>query len=345
MVDQTGIMVAHTFMGKGALDDRDPHSLLTAGLGTRDHVSEAFEQADVVIAIGYDLIEWLPDNWNIGQLKKIIHIDFEPAEVDAHYPCEVEVVSDIASALWEINERIGDAVKFDISDFSHLRDHMVIELGFEEYASCGHDDVDEKAASAALSDSFPMKPQRILRDLRTVLAEDDILISDVGAHKMWIARHYLTFKPNTCFISNGFCSMGIALPGSIAAKMIQPERHVVGLMGDGGFLMNVQELATAVEHRVPCVFLVWEDGGFGLIEWKQMSQFNRTSHVHFQNPDLVKLAESFGAKAVRVKSADRFIPAMEAAFAENEKPTVVIVPVDYSENLKLTERLGRLLSH
>ncbi|MBN1826907.1 MAG: acetolactate synthase large subunit [Candidatus Eisenbacteria bacterium] len=344
-VERTGVMVTHTFMGKGAIDDRDAHSLFTAGLGSRDHVTEAFEKADVVICIGYDMIEWHPERWNRGLDKKIIHIDFEPAEVDDHYQCEVEIVSDIASALARINERIGDSVRFDYPLLTHIRDHLVYELGFPELACCPHDDIDREAAAKARSDGFPMKPQRILRDLRLLMDEQDILISDVGAHKMWIARHYPVYAPNTCVISNGFASMGIALPGAISAKMVYPEQKVVGLSGDGGFMMNLQELATAVQYRVPCVILVWEDGGYGLIEWNQELHFGRSSHVRFRNPDLVNLAAAFGARAFRVESAEGFSEAMREAFTERERPSVVVVPVDYSENRRLTERLGRLITH
>ena len=162
---------------------------------------------------------------------------------------------------------------------------------------------------------------------------------------MWVARHYPAFQGNTCIISNGFCSMGIALPGSISAKMVNPEKKVVGLCGDGGFLMNVQEIATAVKYKIPAVILIWEDGEYGLITWKQENQFGRHSHTEFTNPDLVELSKSFGAYSEKVESADGFIPAMQRAFAETDRPSVIIVPVDYSENKKLTERLGRLLSH
>ncbi len=343
--EATGIMVAHTFMGKGALDDRHPGSLLTAGLGSRDHVTEAFEQADVVLAIGYDMIEWPPDHWNPGMDKRIVHIDFAPSEVDNHYRCEVEVIADIAATLWEINERLDGSLHFEEPLFRHLRDHMLGEIGLAEFASTSHDDLDDEAVAAVTSDAFPLKPQRIIADLRQLLGEEDILISDVGAHKMWVARHYAAFRPNTCIISNGFCSMGIALPGAIAAKMVLPERRVVGLCGDGGFLMNLQELATAVQYKVPAVIVVWEDGGYGLIEWKQRSRFGRSSHVHFANPDLEAVSTAFGAHAVRVRSADHFSEAMEQAFAETERPSVIVVPVDYSENLKLSGRLGRLLAH
>jgi acetolactate synthase I/II/III large subunit len=344
-VKQTGIMCAHTFMAKGALDFEDPAGLLVAGLGSTDHVSAAFEQADVVIAIGYDLIEWHPKNWNRGREKKIIHIDFEPAEVDASYLCDVEIVSDVAAALWELNEQIGDTIKFSNREFAHLRAHMLTELGYAELCDAPHPDADPEAAKKPFDNSFPMKPQRILRDLRDLLGREDILISDVGAHKMWVARHYPTYEPNTCIISNGFCSMGIAVPGAIAAKMAAPERKVVGLCGDGGFMMNVQELATAVQYRIPAVFLVWEDNGYGLIEWKQLNQFQRVSHVHFQNPDLHALGEAFGVKTFSVTDADDFKVQMKNALEVADGPSMVIVKVDYSENVKLTQRLGKLLAH
>jgi acetolactate synthase-1/2/3 large subunit len=344
-VEQTDLMVAHTFMAKGAIDYRDRHSLFTAGLGSRDHVTAAFEEADLVIAIGYDLIEWPPHRWNPKMDKKIIHIDFEPAETDNYYRCDVEIVSDVAAALWEINERMGDETRFTSTSFALLRDKMLCELGFDEMSLSDGQIVEPEADFVAESDAFPMKPQRILRDLRSVMDDKDILISDVGAHKMWIARHYPVSEPNTCIISNGFCSMGIAVPGAIAAKMVHPERRVVGLCGDGGFLMNVQEIATAVQYEVPCVYLVWEDGGYGLIEWKQENQFGRSSHVRFTNPDLKALADAFRAKGIAVKSAEHFKDAMEEAFAEKHRPSVVVVPVDYSENRLLTKRLGRLLAH
>jgi len=286
LAEATGIMVAHTFMGKGALDDRHPSSLLTAGLGSRDHVTEAFELADVVLAIGYDMIEWPADHWNPNRDKRIVHIDFAPAEIDNHYQCDVEVVADIAATLREINQRLDGALHFEEPLYRHLRDHILCEIGLGDLASTSHDDLDREAVAAVTSDAFPFKPQRIVADLRRLLGEEDILISDVGAHKMWVARHYAAFRPNTCLISNGFCSMGIALPGAIAAKMTLPERRVVGLCGDGGFLMNLQDLATAVQYEVPAVIVVWEDGGYGLIEWKQQNRFGRTSHVRFTNPDL-----------------------------------------------------------
>jgi acetolactate synthase-1/2/3 large subunit len=316
-----------------------------AGLGSKDHVTEAFEKADLVLAIGYDLIEWPPERWNPKQDKAIIHMDFEPAEVDNHYRADVEVVADIADSLWKLNQRTSELPAYDMSDFTHIRDHILYEVGLQELASQEHTDIDTNAADLAKSDAFPLKPQRIIKDLRSALGDADILISDVGAHKMWVARHYPAYLPSTCIISNGFCSMGIAVPGAISAKLIRPDRRVVGLCGDGGFLMNVQELATAVQYKIPCTIMVWEDGGYGLIKWKQENQFGRHSHTDFINPDLAKLAESFGAWAMAIDSADQLSGALEEAFAIDDKPSVIIVPVDYSENRKLTKRLGKLVAH
>jgi acetolactate synthase-1/2/3 large subunit len=327
-IGKTGMYSAQTFMGKGAVSDESERSLYAAGLGSRDHVTEAFEKADLVLAIGYDMIEWPPDRWNVGRAKKIIHIDFDPAEADEHYQTDVEIVGDVAASVAALNERLGPEDRKEMSIYKHLRDHMTAELR-------QHDD----------DESFPVKPQRILSDVRSVMGPEDILISDVGAHKMWVARHYPVYRPATCIISNGFCSMGIALPGAISAKRTFPERTVIGLTGDGGFLMNVQDLATAVQYEIPTTVLVWEDKGYGLIRWKQEAQFGRFAYTEFTNPDLIALAGAFGCRTFRVESAAALKPALEGALAEQKRPSVVVVPVDYSENLKLTKRLGELLGH
>ncbi len=328
LVEKSGFYVTNTFMGKGAVSARHERSLMTAGLQSRDHVSESFDQADLVLCIGYDLVEWHPSVWNPKHNKRIIHIDFTPAEVDEHYRPEVEVVGDLAGAMWAINQRLTHKHWKDVPEFATERSHIQQELSFESD-----------------SPDFPMKPQRILHDLRAIMRDDDILISDVGAHKMWVARSFPTYVPNSCIISNGFCSMGIALPGAISAKRLFPEKNVVGLCGDGGFLMNVQELATAVQYNIPATFLVWQDDEYGLITWKQMAQFGKASHTVIKNPDMVKLAESFGCNGVKVERTEDFIPIMKKAFKEKSKPTVIVVPVDYGENLKLTKRLGEILQH
>jgi acetolactate synthase-1/2/3 large subunit len=200
----------------------------------------------------------------------------------------------------------------------------------------------DEFSSYAEDDGFPVKPQKIIWDLRQALDAQDIVISDVGAHKMWMARMYQAERPNTCIISNGFASMGIAVPGAIAAKLAHPNRAAVAVTGDAGFLMNSQEIETAMRIGTPIVILIWTDSEYGLIKWKQMNQFGRDSNISFTNPDFVKYAESFGARGFRVESADGLLPILKEA---RECGTVAIIdcPVDYSENLKLTEKLGELV--
>ncbi|MCH8959355.1 MAG: acetolactate synthase large subunit [Proteobacteria bacterium] len=319
--EKLNIPVAMTFMAKGALPFSHPLSLGTVGLQGADYVASGFEKADLVICVGYDLVEYSPASWHPNRDKKIIHIDATPAEVDAHYVLEAGVVGDIAEALNEIADRARPRE----SKIAHsLRQIIVDEL--QAYEN---------------DQGFPVKPQKIVSDLRRVLDKEDIAISDVGAHKMWMARMYKAEAPNTCIISNGFASMGIALPGAIAAKLTYPERKVVAVTGDAGFLMNCQELETAVRLGLELVVLIWNDSKYGLIEWHQNKKFGRTSHIDFGNPDFVKFAESFGAKGYRVESAGDLLPTLEQALSCG---TVAIVdcPVDYRENMILTEKLGNL---
>ena len=319
--EKLNIPVAMTFMAKGALPFSHPLSLGTVGLQGADYVASGFEKADLVICVGYDLVEYSPASWHPNRDKKIIHIDATPAEVDAHYVLEAGVVGDIAEALNEIADRARPRE----SKIAHsLRQIIVDEL--QAYEN---------------DQGFPVKPQKIVSDLRRVLDKEDIAISDVGAHKMWMARMYKAEAPNTCIISNGFASMGIALPGAIAAKLTYPERKVVAVTGDAGFLMNCQELETAVRLGLELVVLIWNDSKYGLIEWHQNKKFGRTSHIDFSNPDFVKFAESFGAKGYRVESAGDLLPTLEQALSCG---TVAIVdcPVDYRENMILTEKLGNL---
>ena len=332
-VERTGIYAGMTFMGKGALSDRNPRSLYAVGLGSRDYVTEVFEAADLVIAVGYDMVEWPPARWNIGRTKRLLHIDFDPAEVDGAYRPTVEIVGDVAATLWAINEGLGEAQEYpDISVHARARASLSREIG------------DAGAEAERATGDFPMKPQRILADLRAELDDEDVLLSDVGAHKMWIARHYPTYAPNSCIISNGFCSMGLALPGSVAASLVHPDRRIVAVSGDGGFLMNVPELATAVRLGVAPVNVVWEDNGYGLISWKQEVEFGRHFGTDFPTPDLVKISEGFGCHAVRLGAADELRPALKEAFDRRDQPSVIVVPVDYTENVKLTERLGHLIA-
>ena len=321
--EATNIPVAHTFMGKGSIPWTHPLSLLTVGLQARDFVSCGFDRADLVIAIGYDIVEYHPRLWNLGQDKKIVHIDTEPSESDAAYVTDVEMVGNIKHSLACLL-----AQGIQPKELAYASDTLreIILARITEHR-------DDKA--------FPMKPQKILSDIRSVLAENDILISDVGAHKMWIARMYPCYQPNTCIISNGFAAMGIAVPGAFVAKLIYPERNCLAVCGDGGFLMNSQELETAVRVGVPFVTLIFNDEAYGLIEWKQMNTFGRPAHIDFTNPDFVKYAQAFGAKGYRVQGSDELVPILKDAFSQNV-PSVIDCPVNYAENLRLTEELGNL---
>ncbi len=320
--EKLNIPVAHTFMGKGALSDYHELSLFTVGLQAGDYIASGLARADVVITIGYDLVEYSPEKWNPNRDKKIVHIDMSPAEVDAHYIVSVGVTGDISISLREIADR---ATPNDANYSKALREDILRESQVYK---------DDK--------SFPPKPQKILADLRDIMGEDDIVISDVGAHKLWVARVYPCYKPNTCIISNGFASMGIGVPGAIAAKLLYPERKVVTVTGDGGFLMNSQELETAVREGVPFVSLIFHDKSYSLIEIKQQITFGRKSHVNFGNPDFVKFAESFGAIGYRIEAAGELKPVLEEAFSKN-KPVIIDCPVDYRENLKIVEKFGGLL--
>jgi acetolactate synthase I/II/III large subunit len=313
------IPVLHTFMAKGVLPDSDPLSLYTIGLQARDFSSVVLEQADVVIALGYDFVEYAPCLWNVGRDKRIIHIDVSPAEVDAHYIVGVGVLGDLRLSL----DQISAGMTPFASSWAQGARATVIE-GF--------------AVGAPAADSWPLRPQRIIADLRAALKPNDVVVCDVGAHKLWMARMFPCEVPNSCIISNGFAAMGISVPGAIAAKLLYPERSVVAVTGDGGFLMNSQELETAVRLRLPIVVLIWRDDGYGVIRWKQQLKFGRSAFVDFGNPDFVRYAESFGAVGYRVNASSELAPILGEALKQ-PGPAVIDCPVDYDENIRLTERL------
>ena len=322
-VTQLNIPVANTFMGKGVIPYTHPLCLWSVGLQQRDFISCAFDEADLVIAIGYDLIEYSPKKWNPQGTTPIIHIGITPAEIDSSYIPLVEVVGDISDSLIDITKKCDREGKA-AGNISRLRSQL--RKDYEKYTN---------------ESGFPIKPQKIIYDLRQVMNPEDIVISDVGAHKMWMARHYHCDRPNTCLISNGFAAMGISIPGAIAAKLVHPDKKIVAVTGDGGFMMNVQELETALRIKTPFVTLIFTDNCYGLIEWKQLNQFGHSSFVNFTNPDFVKLADSMGLKGYRVESAVDLIPILKEALAQ-DVPAVIDCPVDYKENLRFSQEAGDL---
>lgn len=318
------IPVANTFMGKGVIPYIHPLSLWTVGLQQRDFITCAFEKADLIIAVGYDFIEYSPKRWNPDGNTPIIHIGSHYAEIDSSYIPTVEVIGDISHCLEEILKNCDRSEKPTPFATSLKQE---IQADYEQYA---HDE------------GFPIKPQKIIYDLRQVMGSDDIVICDVGAHKMWMARHYHCESPNTCIISNGFAAMGIAIPGAVAAKLIHPHKKVVAVTGDGGFMMNCQELETALRVKTPFVTLIFNDNSYGLIGWKQMNQFGSKSYVDFGNPDFVKFAESMGLKGYRVHCAQDLIPTLKTALAQ-DVPSIIDCPVDYRENIIFSRKAGDLI--
>jgi acetolactate synthase I/II/III large subunit len=316
----TGIAVAETFMGKGALDYADPRALGTVGLQSRDYALAGFEDADVVIAIGYDLVEHSPKHWNPKRDKKIVVVDSEPAEIDEFFTPEVELVGDIYHVITRLAEECRDVPHSGGSP--RLRDLVLGRL------------------EAARDDgAFPVQPPRALWEIRQALGRQDILVSDVGLHKLWIGRMFPAHEPNTVLIANGLAGMGFALPCAIAAKLVHPDRRVVTVNGDGGFMMNVQELETARRLKTPIVNVIWENRQYGSIVWKQDKKFGEHFGVDFTNPDFVKLADAFGLPGWRCESADDFGERLRHALTL-DVPSLIVLPIDYSLDVALSEELG-----
>lgn len=320
--EQLKIPVINTMMAKGIIPMDNRYSMGTMGIPQRDFQNVMLDNSDLVIAVGYDIVEFSPSKWNRTQNHKIIHLDVRPAHIHSLYQPQVQVVGDISDSLEKIAVRCHRENEPEL--FFRLK-----KLMLEDYSAAESDD------------GFPIKPQRVLHDIRQVLGQEDILISDVGAHKMWIGRQYNCYHPNTCIISNGFASMGISVPGAIAAKLIYPEKKVLAVSGDGGFMMNCQEMETALRIGVPIVVMIFNDSGYGLIRWKQEDHFGSSCFTDFTNPDFVKFAESMGAKGCRIQSAEEIIPVLEDAFSQNV-PCIIDCPIDYSENTRLSERLQKM---
>ncbi len=317
-LEKTGLYAAYTFMGKGVINNLYERSLHCVGLGLKDIAIDAFAESDLVICVGYSMVEWSPIHWNMGIKKNIIHIDSAPAEIDEHYLPALEMIGSIPQIIEQINSQL-------------TRKNLVLAPYFAAIQQKAEQDI----RSFAEDNGFPMKPKRILKDIRDTLLDKDILISDVGAHKMWIARQYGARHSKTCIISNGFCSMGGSMPGAMEAKRLYPKKNVLAICGDGGFIMSLQALFTGVAEQIPFVVVVWEDMEYGLIKWKQEMHFHQHSHTALKHGDLANVAASIGCHAKRITSSQEFKEALIWAIHNKNTPTVLVVPVDYSENMKL----------
>ena len=307
-------------MGKGLLPPDSPKALGSVGLQSGDYDMAGFDEADVVLAIGYDLVEQSPETWNPRRDKRVICIDSEPAETDAYFMPEVELVGDIYHVL----ARLGEECRHVPHQGGSAKLREVVLGRFEQ---------------AGDDDSFPMQPPRALWEIRHALGREDILVSDVGLHKLWIGRMFPAYEPNTVLIANGLAGMGFAVPAAIAAKLVHPRRNVVSVNGDGGFLMNCQELETAVRLGTPIVNVIWENAQYGSIVWKQDKRFGSHFGTDFSNPDFVKLAEGFGMPGWRCEAPDDFGAHLRHALTL-DVPSLIVLPIDYSLDVAISEELG-----
>jgi len=321
--ERLGLHVATTFHGKGVFPDDHPLALGAVGFMRHDYVNFGFDESDVIVSVGYELQEFDPARINPAGDKRILHLSRFPAEVDASYNVEVGVQADISATLdalaaatsrrWQPGEG-GEKIRALLAD---------------------------ELARGAGDDSFPVKPQRVVSDTRAALGRSGIVLADTGAVKMWMARLYPTYEPNTCLVSNGLSTMGFAMPGAIGAKLAEPGRRVLAATGDGAFLMNSQEIETALRERIPLTVLIWEDDAYGLIKWKMDLELGHDVATSFGNPDFVAYAESFGARGYRVSAAGDLLPMLTEALSA-DTVSVIACPVDYAENLRLTDALGEL---
>jgi acetolactate synthase I/II/III large subunit len=316
----TGIPVAVTFMGKGLIESESDLALGAVGLQAGDFAMAGFDDADLVITVGYDLVEHSPSLWNPNGDKRIVCIDSLPAETDESFMPEVELVGDVYAILLRLAQECRDAPCAGGSP--RLREA-----------------VDGILDAASHADSFPALPPRALLEIREALGRDDILVSDVGLHKLWIGRAFPAFEPNTVLIANGLAGMGFAVPAAIAAKLVHPSRNVVAVSGDGGFLMNSQELETAMRLRTGFVNVIWENRQYGSIVWKQENRFGRHFGTDFQNPDFVQLAASFGMPAWRCDSIEDYGEQLRAAL-DLDVPSLITLPIDYSVDIAIATELG-----
>ncbi|MBV9667509.1 MAG: acetolactate synthase large subunit [Nitrososphaeraceae archaeon] len=330
-VEKTGIYSMNTFMAKGVISDKAQRHLQTIGIKEADHALLAMEEADLIIAVGYDLVEYNPKNWNSNLNKKIIHIDFAPAEVDTYYPPTIEIAADIDYTVQAITQEI-EKHKHKHHNNNIVNDNNSIYNIPEQFKRIKKEVVWRNTEKFKHNFSYPIMPEKLVFDVRNALDQNDIVISDVGAHKLWIAKLYETYVPNTCIIPNGFCSMGFALPAAIAAQLVKPNQKIVAMCGDGAFLMNVQEIETAVRLQLPIIIIIWCDSDFGLISLKQIEEFGRSAFTKFNNPDFAKLAKSFGAIGYNVKSTKEFSKVLEKAKRSTNVPVIISTKVEISRN-------------
>ncbi len=312
-IEKTGLYFFNTQMGKGVADERHPCFLGTAALSTKDYLHCAIDRADLIINVGHDVIEKPPFFMEKGR-SKVIHINHFFAQVDEVYFPQLEVVADIASSIEQITEKLAPQDCWDFSYFQRVKQEV-------------DSHVEDKSQNA----SFPIIPQYLVSQVRNIMPEDGIIALDNGVYKIWFARNYKAFSPNTVLLDNALATMGAGFPSAIGAKMVFPERKVLAICGDGGFMMNSQELETAVRLQLNLVLIVLRDNAYGMIKWKQAGMGFQDFGLDYGNPDFVKYAQSYGAHGHRVEQADQLRTILHSCL-ESLGVHLIEVPVDYSEN-------------
>ena len=324
-VEKLGIPVITTQMGKGVVDETGPHFLGNTALSSGDFVHRAIDQADLIINVGHDVVEKPPFFMRPGGAE-VVHINFNSAQVDPVYFPQIEVIGDIANSLWQLKERLEPQEHWSFADFHRIRDALQHHI-----------------REGIVDDSFPIRPQRLVDEIRKIMPEDGILTLDNGMYKIWFARNYPATKPNTVLLDNALATMGAGLPSGMAAKMVYPDRRVMAIVGDGGFMMNSQELETAVRMKLDIVILILRDDGYGMIKWKQSDMDFQDFGLDFQNPDFVEYARSYGANGHRVESTDGLAPLIEQCYQAGGVH-VIDCPVDYRDNNRILNQEIRELS-
>ncbi len=315
-IDKTGLPFFSTQMGKGVLDERESLCMGTAAISDGDFVHEAIKHCDLILNFGHDIIEKPPFFMSENGFK-VIHVNYSYSNTDEVYFPQLDVVGDLSISVDKLTEQVEVQSRWDLGRFKEIKsalDHNLLD-GIEDQR-------------------FPMAPQKVVHDLRQAIPEDGIIALDNGMYKIFFARNYPAFHPNTVLLDNALATMGAGLPSALAAKMNYPDRAVIAICGDGGFMMNSHELEVAVRLKLHVIVVVLQDNGYGMIKWKQKNMNFEDFGLDFQNPDFVKYAESYGAIGHRVESADELLPLMQECL-NHDAVHLVNIPVDYSENCEI----------
>jgi acetolactate synthase-1/2/3 large subunit len=323
-ISELGLPFFNTQMGKGVVDESSTYSLGTAALSEKDYLHDYIKHADLIINIGHDVVEKPPFLMNPDGVE-VIHINYKSAQVDQVYFPQIEVIGDLALSVDALAAAVGKKLEISLADFQRVKDHVA-----------------EKLAEKSDSDSFPVKPQRFVADVRRVMGYHDIIALDNGVYKVWFARHYPAYQPNTILLDNALATMGAGLPSAMMAAMLNPHCRVMAICGDGGFMMNSQELETAVRLQLNLVVLILNDSSFGMIRWKQIGAGFPDWGLEYENPDFIKYAEAYGARGHRIQETEAFFEVMDLCFKEGGLH-VIDLPVDYSDNVRCL--ITELASH